>query len=99
MHDTVAPTALAGRLSLGNRQLVYQVNQLSLGLDRLQKTIKHKMNAVGFLVTTYLQRAVEHLQVLHFLGVLFSDATVSHTVIKYIVNLVRYIVLYQGGGA
>ena len=39
--------------------VVYQVNQLSLGLHRLQITLfNHKMNAVCFLVTTYLQSAV-----------------------------------------
>ena len=58
IHERDLPR-FAGRLSQGNRQLhllVYQVNQLSLGL---QKTlINHKMNAVRLLVTTYLRSAV-----------------------------------------
>ena len=39
--------------------MIYQIDQLSQGLPRLQITLfNHKITTISFLVTTYLQSAV-----------------------------------------
>ena len=70
--------------------VVYQVNQLSLGLQKM--LINHKMNAVCFLVTTYLQSVVHCLIVASRVGPLHYIVMLQYVVLHCVMS--QYVVLH-----